>query len=801
MKKRASLFIICGLLAGTLASCGKKPERASDASSAPSPSESSPKEKKYAYREERDFTTFPLPSDVQDESTLPLLPNDAKLIDLAEGGIGIEHGDYRLEFATEGTLSLAHFEGENSETDFKNDTPVRLFLKGSEKSFALPYSRLEKTSYGVKATAEITSSAGTVIHISDCYYVAKEDEANSFNVSSLTEIVSANEKDTGFASEYSFASANANAMEWWAPEIVYKTLSGTDVKYKEVAMGAPMTMMRDSKTGATLSLARYQPAVTYRNNDYATFELNSTAKSMTVAYPSNEANRKYHDLASGAKHVYELSLRAERTPSFLEAMPSFYNAEFNLQHQRIVNTDIDEVYKVINEDYKTFLHEEEQEDKDTGKKYKSYGLPWRITIEDGEFGPFTYQAGFIGQQIPSAYNMMLYGLMNNDATSLQNGIHLIDFWVNDAEFMSVAGVPHIWYDTWADGFRAYPCFLRMAVDAMEGLLDAYRLALANGIPEESWGDAVNAFGQFLLNYQNEDGSYYRCYNYEGGPFQNWDDEIEEPAGNICQSESKSCTPIAIRFLGKMYEFTGDESYKEAALKAGNYVYQEIYPTATYWGGTCDNPNRVDKEAGVFAMYAYDTLYTLTGEAKWLQCLKQAATFTMSTVMIFSFETKPSILKSAYPLQYGYNDGMSFIVCESGAGVDNYAAYIYYELFRIYILTGDKSYLKQAEFIQQNTKSIMNWDGALGYKYKSLVAEASSISTFTYSSASDGAWVSWSSVANAEPIAKMYTNFGTADVMDYQDVPVSELAKTLSEIGVGGKAHRAYENTIVSTIEA
>lgn len=171
---------------------------------------------------------------------------------------------------------------------------------------------------------------------------------------------------------------------------------------------------------------------------------------------------------------------------------------------------------------------------------------------------------------------------------------------------------------------------------------------------------------------------------------------------------------------------------------------------------------------------------------------------MSTVQIFSYPVKPSDLKAAYPCIYGYNDGMSFI-CVNSTSADNYIAYIYYELFRIYILTGDKAYLKQAEFVQQNTKSIMNWDGALGYKYKSLVAEASTTSGFTFSSASDGAWVAWSSVANIEPIAKMYTNFGKADVMAFADVSLEELRATLEKTGVGGYGHTVYENTVAEKI--
>jgi hypothetical protein len=47
---------------------------------------------------------------------------------------------------------------------------------------------------------------------------------------------------------------------------------------------------------------------------------------------------------------------------------------------------------------------------------------------------------------------------------------------------------------------------------------------------------------------------------------------------------------------------------------------------------------------------------------------------------------------------------------------------------------------------------------------------------------------------------MLTNFGHADVMYYADTELSELRNRLSNIGVGGKEHKAYpENTVVSQL--
>ena len=285
---------------------------------------------------------------------------------------------------------------------------------------------------------------------------------------------------------------------------------------------------------------------------------------------------------------------------------------------------------------------------------------------------------------------------------------------------------------------------------------------------------------------------------EGIPYYKGNEsDIPWNPGDITRSTSKNNSTMPVRLLGKMYEYTKDSKYLNAIKKAGDFIYTHLYPQHKYYGGTCDNPDSMDKEAGVYAMYAYDTLYTLTKDPKWLDCLKQATIFTMSSVLTLSYKIPDSAsdLKAAYSLECGYTDGLSYICC-NGTSLDNYAAYIYYQLFRLYIHSGEKVYYDMAEFIQQNTKSTMDWDGKLNYAYKSLTPEASTIYSFGYHSATDdddvmGVWLPWQSAANAEPIAKMYDTFNEADVKAFEKTPITTLQETLAKFGVGGNAHRKY----------
>lgn len=770
-----------------------------------------------SYRVKREFKENPVPSNQTNENELPdfVTNNGQNVLTISTEHYALVYGDFRLDFILNADdkfimrlvdiskLSDPSGQVDASDVMFVNNTPAIVTMQGSSEVLTGAYDKVSVTSYGIKATAEVESTAGSIIEFIDCYYFAKENEVGAFNVRKTVKFKTFESADTGFRSEYSFATNNTDeSLEWFVPNNVFITPTTSSKYYKELYLGLPMMMMRKNASGHTLSISRYQPIITYVNDSYAGLKYDNVNQSITVGYPY----QTFHTGGEGVQHVYDLSIRAEVTKNYSSATASVYNAHFNLQNQRILDTDIEEVYSVVTEDFEKFIHKQPQTNKETQLKYTSYGLPWRIYIEDGEFGPLTYQAGFVGQQLPAAYNMILHGIQTNDLESLENGVNTFDFWVEDAQFMQYT-VPRIWYDTTGgDGsgsFRAYPTFLRMAVDGMEGLLDAYRALEAHGVEKETWYNAIMKFGKdFLLAKQNADGSYYRCFNLKGEPFVNGDDGVQLVPGDLVKTDSysKINTPIAVRILGKYYEFTGDERYKTAAIKAGEYMYTEIYPLGYYQGGTCDQPNVKDKEAGVYAMYAYDTLYMLTGDSKWIDCLKQATAFTMATVLAYNYPIQPSDYKAAYPLEYGYNDGMSFITC-TGPGIDNYISYIYHELFRVYILTGEQTYLKQAEFIQQNTKAIMNWDGALGYKYKSLVAEATTTLNFTFQSADNGVWLPWSSVANCEPIAKMMTNFGYGDVMVVNHMySMEELRNILNSVGVGGKPHKVYENTVIDQLE-
>ena len=345
---------------------------------------------------------------------------------------------------------------------------------------------------------------------------------------------------------------------------------------------------------------------------------------------------------------------------------------------------------------------------------------------------------------------------------IQKGTSIVDFWANAA--ISPQGVPKVWYDVLDGRFRDYPSYMRCMADGMEGVLDAYTYMKQNNVTKDTWMNACKKFADWLVSVQNSDGSFYRAYNWDGTP----------------EHTGKFNTTNPIRYLTRIYQVTNDKRYLDCAVKAGNYCYDNIYKTSRYVGGTPDNDNVVDKEAGVMAMYAFNSLYFTTGDSKWLAPAENAAIFAASWTYFFAFAVNGDSPANAF--RNGGTDGLSFIA-NGHSGMDTFMAYTYFDYYRLYIATGDKLFLDTSVFMQNNTKHSTDWDGHLNYKIKGLLQESIGIADMNYNSSSP--WLPWCTIANVEPMTNMQRAFGVMTVEDAQKIPIDQLKQMMAVYGSGG----------------
>ncbi len=758
---------------------------------------------------------------VQGESTDSTYAEPSATVTLPDGTRALVAKGFRLDFKkTDAGYGVYVVDGETEkETAFCNPTPAMITVRDetrgpglfNEANYAEPYSSVAEADGGYCATATLKTENGSEFRFEDSYYVT---EAGTFAVNRKVTVVNAAKEDPGFRSVFSFADANgtktAKGHDLFIPSILYKDSKdmvsgaiGSDlnvdrVYVKETRTGLPLAMLRSSKDKYSVAIAHLNPEITVGGNigggshgdvngelQYGSIGYKiREGLSVDFCYPSLECPRVYytnrnvngifHPVTSGFEQKYSLSIIPAKADTYADAMTETFMHAYMAESPEIAEgIDMEDIYE-----YNIDVFARTFRDYGTGDVIAA-GVPWSIDLSRGTVVEYTFQMGFVGQQTSVGYNLLRYGYANNSEDHISKGNAIIDFWTSDT--IMKGALPIVWWDPrnneTAGQSRGYPSFLRCFVDGMEGILDAYKIAAANGEDREKWLAALVKTADFLAENQNDDGSYYRAYFTNGKV-------CTDTSDNRYQGTSKLNTPVAIRFLAKMYELTGEEKYKTAAVNAAEYSYNELYlELEKYIGGTPDNANTVDKEAAIYAMYGFNAAYALTGEEKYLKAAEHAAVSAMSWVYCYDFACPgKEDTNRINPFTDGGTSGFS-IIATGHSGADNYSAFMYYEMFKLYVFTGKSFYLEAAKLLQINTKLSTDYDGKMGWKYRAIGPEATNVSDFNFGTV--GVWLPWSGIANIKPIGYMQDTFGTADINSLGS-DVQELRSMLDNYGIGGR---------------
>ncbi len=729
-------------------------------------------------------------------------------------------GDFQLKFVKNGDGYGISLVDSTAQEMFKNDTPAMLNVRGpattllgsfSESSYSASYSKIAEKDFGYLCSTTVSTKSGSKVFVEDAYYLT----GGTLALSRRTEVKSAKKEDVGFQTVYSFldpsGSKSYNDFEYFIPAIIYKDTNdmtgnaigaglNVDKMYvKETRTGLPLAMLRSKATKNSLAIAHLNPKISVNgelgggyngavNNKLQYGSIGYTIKqgvSVDFCYPSAEGpitydngagwSKIYHTFETGTVQEYGISIVPSKEETFADTLTATYQKAYMAEKPAVTDQIIiDDIYdyniEIFNDNYKEF----------GSGAIKAAGVPWTILLATGEPEAYTFQMGFVGQQTSVAHHLLTAGYQNNDPQMIEKGKTIVNFWTSPSIMRDK--VPVVWWDPSdnesAGASRGYPSFLRCFVDGMDGVLDSYRIAQANGEDMTVWKDAVLKVADFLVTNQNQDGSYYRAYETNGSVCTRTDD-------NRYQGTSKLNTPVAVRFLVRIYELTGEEKYKEAALKAIDFSYNNLYLNKEkFVGGTPDNPNTVDKEASIYGMYCFNAAYMLTNDAKYLKASEYAAACAMSWVYAYDFACPASSVNAAInPFsEEGRVIGFSLIATGHSAA-DNFSAYMYYEMFKLYIFTGNEFYLDAARLLQNNTKLSTDYNGKMGWKYRALGPEASNVCDFSYGTV--GVWLPWSGNANIEPIANMRNTFGNGDI-DALNMDLSALRAALNAYGAGGK---------------
>jgi hypothetical protein len=579
----------------------------------------------------------------------------------AAGVASLSSGNY--QFAVE-DLGSSHFGIGIYKGAAKLDeqiTPLILTIKNAssaEDTYQGAYAAWSSAGGVITATGSLTTASGSQFDYTDKYSV--QDATGAILMQRSVVVAIANGSDKGFSSRYAIyplASTSLSDYDMFAPGNWYKQNSNVvagafasnyaDENFfiKETRLALPMTAMRTTSNGESITFVHAGAHLTSAQSESTSSWLvdggfnfgslgvkKSPRPTLNFVYPSTEGDKNYYgNDQNGTPHLsglvrrsnpvqlgftqsYNLVLKFGQDNTFSATQGTAWKYGFGLYSPAPTFIDSNTLYS---NDISYFT-----------AKYKTFpsgaaGLPWSsLTTGAGDTG-YHMQSGFVGQQTKAGWELLRDGYRNNNPTTLAQGTAIVDFWANTS--MTPSGIPRTDFFAESGNWGSDPLFLRTVSDAAEGVLDAYNTAFARGSYHDNWSIYVQKFGDFLVSKQAADGSWARSFN---------------PDGTVSDA-GKFNTTNPIRFLVKLYLATHDLRYYQAAISAGNWSKTNVDQAYNYVGGTPDNANTIDKEAGLMALNAFNALYDLTLDTSWLDAAKNAANYLESWTYSYNYSVYPS----------------------------------------------------------------------------------------------------------------------------------------------------------------
>lgn len=346
--------------------------------------------------------------------------------------------------------------------------------------------------------------------------------------------------------------------------------------------------------------------------------------------------------------------------------------------------------------------------------------------------------GFTGLQLRNAYNGMRFGYENNIPEYVENARKTIRFFrdkvVRDNGFCYGAySADEHCFVSWYQGLLLPYSFaatreeqekflgkktveglatihdelkrvdgsytLPMSEEAFS-LLTCWELERQHGHEHPEWLETAQLIGEFFINIQNDDGSWYRSVDFEGRPV-----KVPEAWFGLNEDMRKSTSYNTIPLLAKLYEITGDERYLQSANRCAEFTIDHYVNTSYMYGTILDHsfaPLRaagpgMDNSAPMLVMEALLCLYEVTGEQKHLHGAIAAAKIAATWINLWDVPFPKGTTLDRYNFR---STGWSpaFTLCTSWT-TDMSPLLFPRDFAKIAQLTGDLNFLKIAELIQ------------------------------------------------------------------------------------------------------
>jgi hypothetical protein len=614
--------------------------------------------------------------------------------------------------------------------------PVKLEVYRADdnvRQLAAGYRTVRKTGAGIDASAELAYGGDVVFHVNDRWSL-------SGSVVSVHRKVDVTGKvEGGFYSSVVLTvdpSIGWSDVNYMAPAALYgdPTYDGDRspggklnyaarrLEMREDVLPAPLfalsfnngasvavldpsprgdTTVEETPATSVMTDARFQfGAFGARQADEGPVEFGFWFPGTTTGYgggrgapPAARTVRRYHPIAPGVAHSYEVRFRFGQNESFRDLTRDSWRWAWNTLKPPVYYIDVEQMRRVLTD------HLAAQ----AATVDRRTAIPFVLStmVDTLQWNWSMVAMGFVGKNIECADELLREG--DRDKTGRgqkmrQTGLAIISSLIQALPTVPLSGTG---YDLktgkpWEPEHDWLAPWLRNATEDMRVLMRAHRRERAQGRPHPEWFNWVKQYADWLIQQQREDGSYPRRWKRGSN-------EVSEASGTT------SYNPVPL--LVMMSEETGDPKYKQSAIRAAEYVWSNWGTRGVFIGGAIDNPNITDKEAGMLSMEAYLSLYDSTREARWLERAKAAADFAESWIWIWNVPMPPDADDAKLHYKKGVPTvGVQGITAAVSGGVDEYLDWAVPSYAKLYNLTKDEHYLDVARVLLHDTKSMVALPG-------------------------------------------------------------------------------------------
>ena len=236
-------------------------------------------------------------------------------------------------------------------------------------------------------------------------------------------------------------------------------------------------------------------------------------------------------------------------------------------------------------------------------------------------------------------------------------------------------------------------FLRSLADDMKALARALRRERLAGREHPAWLAWARGFGDWLLAQQRTDGGFPRAWRMGTGKI-------------VSASAASSYNPVP--FLTLLTGLTRDPRYLAAAAHAGEFAWAQGQADGAFVGGTIDNPDVIDKEAGTLSLEAYLALYEATHAPQWLARANAAARFAETWIYLWDVPVPPGNVRA------GWKPGVPTtgvqLIATGHSLTDEYMAFDVDSYARLGAYTGDAHDTDVARLLLHDTKAMLALPG-------------------------------------------------------------------------------------------